>query len=92
MFYDVSQCFTMFNNILWCWASRATIGGRRSPQGSRQRLRDRDNDTGIGNNSAGIGDNSAGIGGNSAGIGDNSAEIADDTAGIVNITANVIPC
>ena len=31
----------MFNNDLWCLASRAMIGDRRSPQGSRQRRRDR---------------------------------------------------
>ena len=35
-FTCVSWCFTMFNNI-----SRSTIGDRRSPQGSRQRRRDR---------------------------------------------------
>ena len=44
MFYDVSQCFTcvswcftMFNNALLCLVSRSC----RSPQGSRQRRRDR---------------------------------------------------
>ena len=52
--------------------------GRRLPQGSRQRLRDRDNAAGIGNNSAEIDDN--------------SADICDGAAGIVDIAANVIPC
>ena len=79
MFYGVSQCFTMFNNVLLCLASRATIGA------AADRLRDRDN-------VAGIGDNSAEIGDNSAEIGDNSAEIGDGAAGIVDIAANVIPC
>ena len=41
------------------------------------RLRDRDNTTGIGDNSAVIGNN--------------SAEIGDGAAGIVDISANVIP-
>ena len=54
-FTCVSWCFTMFNNILWCLASRATIG-------------DRTNATGIGDNSAEIGDNSAEIGDDAAGI------------------------
>ena len=33
--HDVLQCFTMFNNVLRCLVSRATIGiaDRRSPQG-----------------------------------------------------------
>ena len=48
------------------------------------RLRDRDNATGIGDNSAEIGDNPAEIG-------YNSAEIGDDAVGIVDIAANVIP-
>ena len=48
------------------------------------RLRDR-------GNASGIGDNSAEIGGNSAEIGDSSAEMGDDAAGIVDIAANVIP-
>ena len=48
------------------------------------RLRDRDNATGIGDNSAEIGDNNTEIG-------YNSAEIGDDAGGIVNIAANVIP-
>ena len=51
------------------------------------RLRDRDNAAGIGNNSAEISDNCAEIGDNSAEIGDNSAEIGDGAAGIA---ANVI--
>ena len=95
MFYDVSQCFTCvswcfttFNNVLWCLASRATIGDRAAAD----RLRDRDSAAGIGDNSAEIGDNSAEIGDNSAEIGDNSAEIVDGAAGIVDIAANVIPC
>ena len=62
----------MFNNVLWCLASRTTIGDRAAAD----RLRDRDNATGIGDNSAEIGDN--------------SAEIGDDAAGIVDIAANVI--
>ena len=70
----------MFNNILWCLASRATIGGR-------DRLSDCDNAVGIGDNSTGIDDNSAGIGNNSAEIGDDAAG-----AGIVDIATNVIPC
>ena len=52
--------------------------GHRLPQGSRQRLRDRDN--------------AAGIGDNSAEIDDNSADIGDGAAGIVDIATNVIPC
>ena len=74
MFY---KCFMMFYYVL-CLASRATIGA------AADRLRDRDNATGIGDNSTEIGDNSAEIG-------DNSAEIGDDGAGIVDIAANVIP-
>ena len=66
----------MFNNVLWCLASRATIGVAASV--AADRLRDRDN--------------AAGIGDNSAEIGDNSAEIGDGAAGIVDIAANVIPC
>ena len=57
----------MFNNVLRCLVSRATIGA--------DRFRDR-------NNAARIGDNATGIGDNTAGIGDNSAEISDDAAGI----------
>ena len=56
-FTCVSCCFTMFNNVLWCLASRGTIGDRASAD----RLRDRDNAAGIGDNSAEIGDDSAGI-------------------------------
>ena len=37
-------------------------------------------------------DNASGIGDNSAEIGDNSTEIGDGAAGIVDIAANVIPC
>ena len=66
----------MFNNVLWCVASRATIGDR---------LRDRDNAVGIGDNSTEIGDGATGIGDGAAGIGDGAA-------GIVDIAANVIPC
>ena len=52
---------------------RRSIGDRTAAD----RLRDRDNATGIGDNSAEIGYN--------------SAEISDDAAGIVDIAANVIP-
>ena len=76
MFYDISQCFTMFNNVLWCLVSRATIG--IADRAAADRLMDRDN--------------AAGIGDNTAGIDDNSTEIGDDAAGIVNIAAKVIPC
>ena len=54
-FTCVSWCFTMFNNVLWCLASRATIGVRA-------------NAAGMGDNSAEIGDNSAEIGDDAAGI------------------------
>ena len=37
-------------------------------------------------------DNAAGIGNNSSEIGDNSAKIGDGAAGIVDIAANVIKC
>ena len=71
----------MFNNGLWCLASRATIGVAASAPPHRRaaadRLRDRDNAIGIGDNSAEIGNN--------------SAEIGDGAAGIVDIAANVIP-
>ena len=53
-FTCVSWCFTMFNNVLWCLVSRATI----SKRAAASRLRDRDNAAGIGDNSAEIGDNS----------------------------------
>ena len=56
--------------------SRAMIGIAASAAANR--LRDRDNVAGIGNNSAEIGDN--------------SGEIGDDAAGIVDITAKVIRC
>ena len=87
MFY---KCFTMFNNVLRCLASRTTIG--IPDRAAADRLRDRDNAAVIGDNAAGAGDNAAGTGDNAAGIGDNSAEIGDDAAGIVNIAAKVIPC
>ena len=67
----------MFNNVLWCLASRATIDVATSA--TADRLKDRDN--------------AAGIGDNSAEIGNNSAEIGDGAAGIVDIAANnVISC
>ena len=55
----VSWCFSMFNNVLWCLASRATIGITASA--AADRLRHRYNAAGIGNNSAEIGDDAAGI-------------------------------
>ena len=61
----------MFNNVLWCLASRATIGVR----GAADRLRDRDNAAGIGDNSAEVGDNSAEIGNGAAGIVDIAANV-----------------
>ena len=67
---------SMFNNVLWCLASRATIGIAVSA--AADRLRDRDNASGIGDNSAEIGDG--------------AAEIGDGAAGIVDIAASVIPC
>ena len=73
----------MFNNVLRCLVSRATIG--ISASAAADRLTDRDN-------AAGISDNSAEIGYISAEIVDNSAEIGDDAAGIVDIAAKVIPC
>ena len=49
----------MFNNVLQCSVSRAKIGiGDRV---AADRLRDRDNAAGIGNNSTEIGDDAAGI-------------------------------
>ena len=66
MFYNVSECFkcvswcfAMFNNVLWCLASRATIGVAASA--TADRLRDRDNAAGIGDNSEEIGDGATGI-------------------------------
>ena len=47
----------MFNNVLLCLASRATIGDGAAAD----HLRDRDNVAGIGDNSAEIGDGAAGI-------------------------------
>ena len=49
----------MFNNVLWCLASRATIG--IAARAAADRLRDSDNVAGIGDNSAEIGDGAAGI-------------------------------
>ena len=66
----------MFNNVLWCLTSRATIGVAASA--AADRLRDWDN--------------AAGIGDNSAKIGDNYVEIGNGAAGFVDIAANVIPC
>ena len=66
----------MFNNVLWCLASRATIG--IGDCAAADRLRDRDK--------------AGGIGANSAEISNNSEEIDDGAAGIVDIAVNVIPC
>ena len=66
----------MFNNVLLCLASHATIGVGASAAANH--LRDSDN--------------AARIGDNSAEICDNSAEIGDGAAGIVDITLKVIPC
>ena len=49
----------MFNNVLWCLASRATISVAESAPADR--LRDRDNSAEITDNSAEIGDGAAGI-------------------------------
>ena len=57
----------MFNNVLQCLVSHATIG--IATLATTNHLRDRDN--------------AAGIGYNATGIGDNPAEIGDDAAGIV---------
>ena len=59
----------MFNNVLLCLASRATIGDGTAAD----RHRDHDNVAGIGDNSAEIGDNSAEIGDGTAGIVDIAA-------------------
>ena len=62
-FTCVSWCFTMFYNVLWCLASRATIGVAASVPARpsiASALRDRDNSE-IGDNSAEIGDGAAGI-------------------------------
>ena len=61
----------MFNNVLWCLTSRATIGACAAAY----RLRDRDNAAGIGDNSAEIGDNSAETGDGAAGIVDIAANV-----------------
>ena len=59
----------MFNNVLWCLASRATNGvGARTAA-------DRGSAAGIGDNSAEIGDNSAEIGDGAAGIVDIAANV-----------------
>ena len=47
----------MFNNVLWCLASSTTIGDCVATD----RLRDRNNAAGIGDNSTEIGDGAAGI-------------------------------
>ena len=52
MFHDVLLCLTMFSK---------SCNNRRPPQGSRQRLRDRDNTAGIGDNSAEISDDATWI-------------------------------
>ena len=49
----------MFNNVLWCLASRATIGAAASAPADR--LRDRDNAAGIGDGTAGIVDIAANV-------------------------------
>ena len=79
----------MFNNVLGCLVSHAMISIVASA--AADRLRDRDNVTGVGNNFAEIGDSSAEIGDNSAEIGDNSAKIGDHAAGIVDIATKMIP-
>ena len=56
----------MFNNVLWCLVSRATIGV--APSAPADRLRDRDNSAEIGDNSAEIGDGAAGIVDNAANV------------------------
>ena len=47
----------MFNNVLWCVASRATIGDGTAAD----RLRDRDNATEIGDGTAGFVDITANV-------------------------------
>ena len=66
----------MFNNVLRCLVSSATVGFAASA--TADCLRDRDN--------------AARIGDNATRIGNNSADNGDDTAGIVNMAAKVIPC
>ena len=51
-FKSVSWCFTMFNNILGCLVSLATIGIYASA--AADRVRDRNNAARIGNDTAGI--------------------------------------
>ena len=53
------SCFTMFNNVLWCLASRTTIGIAASAPGDH--LRDRDNSAEIGDGAAGIVDITANV-------------------------------
>ena len=54
MFY---KCFMMFNNVLLCLVSRATIGIAASA--TADRLRDHENVRGISDNSSEIGDEAA---------------------------------
>ena len=61
----------MFNNVLLCLASRATIGDSTATD----HLRDRDNVSGIGDNSSEIGNNSTEIGDGAAGIVDIAANV-----------------
>ena len=74
VFHDVLLCLTMFS------ASRndRRLHGRIGDCVAADRLRDRDN--------------GAGNGDNSVEISDSSTEIGDGAAGIVDISANVIPC
>ena len=58
----------MFNNVLWCLASCATIG-------VTDHLRDRDNAAGIGDNAAGIGNNFVEIGEDATGIVDIAVKV-----------------
>ena len=60
----------MFNNVLRCLVSRATISDWAAADSHI--AADSHNAAWIGDNATGIGDNAAGIGGNAAGIGDNS--------------------
>ena len=61
----------MFNNVLLCLVSRATIGDCAAAD----RLRDRDNSAEIGDNSSEIGDNSSEIGDGATGIVDIAANV-----------------
>ena len=51
MYQNVCKCFMMFNNVLRCLVSRATIGIAASA--TAVCLRDSDNATGINDNAAG---------------------------------------